>query len=109
VDRTLVFRVRYAKEKKSSSNQFQGGKAMITCHLCSEAKDCLQKEIEGKEYDICSECWNPLAQKLKGKGRAKNRETVFLPPPGAFTEQEDEPKPLPGEPPKIWGAVNRPI
>ena len=43
---------------------------MIICDLCGEARDCLQKEIEGKEYDICSECWNPLAQKLSGKGRA---------------------------------------
>lgn len=82
---------------------------MITCDLCGEAKDCLQKEIEGKEYDICPECWNPLAQKLKGKGRAKNRESVFLPQPGEFKEQEDdEPKPLPGERPKIWGALDRP-
>ncbi len=82
---------------------------MIICDLCGEAKDCLQKEIEGKEYDICSECWNPFAQKLRGKGRVKNRETVFLPPPREFKEREDEePEPLPGEPPKIWGAMERP-
>ena len=55
---------------------------MIICDLCGEAKDCLQKEIEGKEYDICSECWNPFAQKLRGKGRVKSRETVFLPARG---------------------------
>jgi hypothetical protein len=30
---------------------------MIICDLCGEAKNCLQKEIEGKKYDICSECW----------------------------------------------------
>ncbi len=66
---------------------------MITCDLCGKARDCLQKEIEGKEYDICS----------------KDRGTVFLPPPSAFKEREDEnPEPLPGEPPKIWGAVDRP-
>jgi len=41
-----------------------------------------------KKYDICSGCWNPLAQKLKGKGRAKDREIVFLPAP--ITEREDE-------------------
>jgi hypothetical protein len=80
---------------------------MIICDLCGEARDCLQKEIEGKEYDICSECWNPLAQKLKGKGRAINREIVLLPPPRAVKEQEDE-DPQPGEPPKIWGAVQLP-
>jgi ribosome-binding protein aMBF1 (putative translation factor) len=54
---------------------------MIICDLCGETKDCLHREIEGKQYDICSECWSPFALKLKGKGRAKNRETVFLPPP----------------------------
>ena len=41
---------------------------MIMCDLCGERTDCLQKEIEGKEYDICARCWNALAQKLKGKG-----------------------------------------
>jgi hypothetical protein len=79
---------------------------MIICDFCGEARDCQQREIEGKEYDVCSECWNPLAQKLKGKGRAINREIVLLPPPRAVEEHEDEePGPLPGEPPKIWGAV----
>jgi ribosome-binding protein aMBF1 (putative translation factor) len=82
---------------------------MITCDLCGEAKDCLQKEIDGKEFDICSDCWNPLAQKLTGKGRTKSQETVFLPPPRAFREREpEEETPLPGEPPKIWGAADRP-
>ncbi len=82
---------------------------MIICDLCGKAKECLQKEIDGKEYDICSECWNPLEQKLKGKGRAINREIVFLPPLTDAKEREDE-GPLPGEPPKIWGtwgAFNR--
>ena len=81
---------------------------MILCDLCNQAKQCEPKEIESKEYDICAECWKPLAEKLKGKGRArKERETVFLPhfpkepePPG--------PKPAPGEPPKIWGSIGRP-
>jgi ribosome-binding protein aMBF1 (putative translation factor) len=82
------------------------GKSMIICDLCGKATDCLQKEIEGKEYDICSECWNPFAQKLRGKGRAINREIVLLPPPRAVKEQEDEERP--GEPPKIWGAVQHP-
>ena len=82
---------------------------MIICDLCGKAKDCLQKEIAGKEYDICPECWNPLAQKLRGKGRVKNRETVFLPAPRIIKEQDDEePGPLPGEPPKIWDAAERP-
>jgi hypothetical protein len=76
---------------------------MITCDLCGEAKGCLQKEIEGKKYDICSECWKPLEQKLRGKGRAK-KDIVFLPPP-SDKEREDEEEPGPGEPPKIWGAI----
>lgn len=81
---------------------------MILCDLCGQAKDCDQKEIEGKEYDICSECWNPLAEKLKGKGRVKReRETVFLPP---LTKEPEapEPKPEPGKQPKIWGSVGSP-
>jgi hypothetical protein len=82
---------------------------MIICDLCGEARDCLHKEIEGREYDICSECWNPLAQKLRGKGRLRNRETVFLPPPRVIKEREhEEPEALPGEPPKIWGVVEKP-
>ena len=79
---------------------------MITCDLCGEANDCSQKEIEGKEYDICSNCWKLLEQKLKGKGRVK-KEMVFLPPPRE-KEREDEEKPEPRKPPKIWGAMDRP-
>ena len=44
---------------------------MIICDLYGEAKECLQKEIEGKEYDICAACWKPLEQKLRGKGRVR--------------------------------------
>ena len=80
---------------------------MILCDLCGQSKECLQKNIEGKEYDICVECWKPLAEKLKGKGRVKKeRETVFLPPLAKEPERQ-EPKPVPGEPPKIWGDVGR--
>jgi ribosome-binding protein aMBF1 (putative translation factor) len=75
---------------------------MIICDLCGETKNCLQKEIEGKEFDICFECWTPFAQKLKGKGRTKNRESVFLPP--RQRKEGGEPDPLPGQPPKIWGT-----
>jgi hypothetical protein len=81
---------------------------MILCDLCGQAKQCEQKEIEGKQYDICAECWMPLAEKLKGKGRAtKERETVFLPHLAKEPEQPGQ-KPAPGEPPKIWGSVGRP-
>jgi ribosome-binding protein aMBF1 (putative translation factor) len=77
---------------------------MILCDLCGQSKECLQKEIEGKEYDICTECWTPLAEKLKGKGTTKKeRHTVFLPPLPKEPERQ-EPNPTPGEPPKIWGG-----
>lgn len=49
---------------------------MIICDLCGETKDCLQKEIEGKEYDICAECWKPIAYILVGQG--KDRRVVIL-------------------------------
>lgn len=75
---------------------------MITCDLCGKGKECLRKEIDGKEYDICPDCWNPLAQKLKGKGRTVTREIVFL--PEREPEEQDE-GPQPGEPPKIWGTA----
>jgi hypothetical protein len=82
---------------------------MILCDLCGHARECVQKEIEGKEYDICTECWNPLAEKLKGKGRTKKeRAIVFLPPSSTPELKREEPKPVPGEPPKIWGGVGRP-
>jgi len=81
---------------------------MILCDLCGQATPCLQKQIDGKEYDICSECWNALAEKLKGKGRVKReRETVFL-PPATQEPQPEPPTPGPGEPPKIWGGALRP-
>ncbi len=78
---------------------------MILCDLCGEAKECSQKEIERKIYDICDACWSPLASKLKGKGREKKqRETVFIPP--LEKEPENPPqKPAPGEPPKIWSRA----
>jgi ribosome-binding protein aMBF1 (putative translation factor) len=81
---------------------------MILCDLCGQAKKCRSREIDGKEYDICSDCWNPLAVKLKGKGRAKQEhETVFLPPRTTAPETK-ETKPSPGEPPKIWSGAGKP-
>jgi len=81
---------------------------MILCDLCGQPKKCRPREIDGKEHDICSDCWNPLAAKLKGKGRAKQeRDMVFLPPLTKGPETK-EPKPSPGEPPKIWSGVGKP-
>jgi len=76
---------------------------VVICDLCSKTNSCLQKEIDGREYDLCSECWEALAQKLKGKGR-KVPETVFLPSRPAKERKEEEPHPLRGEPPTIQGA-----
>ncbi len=80
---------------------------MILCDLCGQRKRCRPRMIEGKEYDICSECWKPLAEKLKGKGRApKEEEMVLLPP--LQKEPEPPPKHVPGGPPKIWGGTGKP-
>ena len=83
---------------------------MTICDLCGQEKRCSPKEIEGREFDICASCWKPIAMKLKGKGRrVRERETVFLPPvPDPRTVAEPGvPKPLPGEPPKIWSGLSR--
>lgn len=46
--------------------------------------------------------------KLVGKDWAKSRERVVLPPATQIQEKENkEPKPLPAELPKIWGAMGR--
>jgi ribosome-binding protein aMBF1 (putative translation factor) len=79
---------------------------VIICDLCGQAKECLQSEIEGKEFDICADCWRPLDEKLQGKGRVKRkREMVFLPP--SSPAEPPEPKTPPGTPPKIFGETGR--
>jgi hypothetical protein len=72
------------------------------CDLCDATKECIQKEIDGREYDICLECWSPLEEKLRGKGRTKkHRESVYL-PPSRILKEDEEKKPMPGELPQIW-------
>jgi hypothetical protein len=44
---------------------------MMCCDLCGKAAECVQKEIDRKEFDLCSRCWHALADKLSGKGRVK--------------------------------------
>jgi hypothetical protein len=44
---------------------------MMQCDLCGATARCVQKEIEGKEFDICERCWQPFVERLTGKGRAK--------------------------------------
>src|SRR5215472_4563449 len=59
----------------------QGGVNVILCDLCGNQKKCFQREIDGREFDICADCWRPLEEQLRGKGRSKRkRELVFLPP-----------------------------
>jgi len=81
--------------------------ATAKCALCGESRECSSKEIEGKEYDLCVECWDELSLKLSGKGReVKHRTSVIIPP--LETPQEKPDQPAPGEPPKIWFRSGRP-
>ena len=41
---------------------------MVISDLCGQQKKCSPKEIESRVYDICEDCWTPLAEKLTGKG-----------------------------------------
>lgn len=68
------------------------------------AKECLQKEIDGREFDICADCWRPLEEKLKGKERVqKTREMAFLPRRGM--PEPEELKTPPRLSPKIIGQA----
>jgi ribosome-binding protein aMBF1 (putative translation factor) len=83
---------------------------MVICDLCGQPKNCIQVEIAAKEHDVCRDCWDPIAEKLAGKGRpVRRREPVFLPPLTTKPSPEPEtPRPNPGEPPKIWGGADPP-
>jgi len=76
------------------------------CDLCGEVKECLQKEIDAKEYDICEECWSELQSKLQGKGKPKETREIILLPPAEEPEKPEQDRPEPGEPPIIRGRVN---
>ena len=80
---------------------------MILCDWCGQAKECLQKEIDGRQFDICADCWRPIEEKLKDKGRPKRRrnDVVFLPPQMTPEREPDERKRPPGQP-KIFGRLN---
>lgn len=78
------------------------------CDLCNEIRNCTQRMIEGVEYDVCSECWNSLVEKLKGKGRsAKPREMISLSAP-RVPDSAGEPKPshFPGAPPIVYASAD---
>jgi ribosome-binding protein aMBF1 (putative translation factor) len=80
---------------------------MIICDLCGQPRECLPKDIDGREYDICAECWQSLASKLEGKGRAKKKAEPVILPPITKEPERQQPKP-PTQPPKIWGTFGRP-
>lgn len=45
---------------------------MILCDWCGQAKECLQREIDGREFDVCGDCcrqrpWNESPMKQKGR------------------------------------------
>jgi hypothetical protein len=65
--------------------------AMVVCDLCGQRIECFQRDIEGKRYDICSDCWSPLAKKLEGKGKRKEDQK-----PSLVKEAEESPT-LPGD------------
>jgi hypothetical protein len=77
------------------------------CDICDEVRECSQREIEQTEYDVCAECWEAIALKLKGKGRPKRQAVVVQPAP-AIPEPTREPKqPFPGAPPTIYASADR--
>jgi hypothetical protein len=77
------------------------------CDLCNEIRDCSQRLIEDKEYDICSDCWNSLVQQLQGKGRPKRGNEIIALPQPPVPDLPDEPKPsrFPGAPPTVYGSA----
>ena len=76
---------------------------MIVCDLCGQAQKCWKRQIEDNEYDICTDCWNVLAEKLKGKGApVKKRDVILLPSPPTGEPADPKPTVPPEGPPKIW-------
>lgn len=76
----------------------------MMCDLCGEVRKCRARQIEGKVYDFCSDCWRALADKLKGKGRPVREEPLVLLPPTLPESERKELKPSPGQRPKIWAG-----
>lgn len=77
--------------------------SVIVCDLCGRPNACTPRQIESKEYDVCAECWAPLAEKLAGKGRPVRRtEPVIVPVVPREPERQPE-RVVPGKPPEIWG------
>ena len=79
------------------------------CDLCDEIRNCVQKQIDGMEYDLCTACWNSLAEKLRGKGRKKRRESIMLPAlPRPSGPRPETPPDAPKLPPDIIAGSMQP-
>jgi len=55
------------------------------CDFCGNPAACVQKQIDGKEFDLCGACWSSLADKISGKGRLR----AGLEPQGNAQESEE--------------------
>jgi hypothetical protein len=64
---------------------------VVVCDLCGQGTECFRREIEGKRYDICAECWSPLAKKLEGKGKQTES------PKKSLVQEVEESPILPGD------------
>ena len=76
---------------------------IFKCDFCDSVKKCIDREINGRVYDICQECWSPIEEKLRGKGRQKTETLFILPTEMKPNKEREERKPAPGEPPIIYG------
>ncbi|PYV91936.1 MAG: hypothetical protein DMG05_06015 [Acidobacteria bacterium] len=47
------------------------------CDLCNQIRECVQKKIDGKYYDVCVDCWSPLEEKLRGKESSALRSLIL--------------------------------
>jgi len=88
--------------------EFQRGESMIICDLCAKQRIVCKRRLRARNT-ISVPNAGTRSHKAEGQRQSENLETVFLPASRVIKEREDEePEPLPGEPPKIWGAMERP-
>jgi hypothetical protein len=76
--------------------------------VASSLRPFTQRLIEDKEYDVCSDCWTSLVQRLQGKGRPKRDNEIITLPQPRVPDSPDEPKPsrFPGAPPTVYGSAD---
>jgi hypothetical protein len=81
------------------------------CDFCDQVRDCVPRQIEQMEYDVCADCWKELISKLKGKGRPKKTQRTTASSPEVLIPElpaprEPEPQ-FPGKPPEIIAGLKR--